>query len=793
MRKRWLRILGWALGVVVIVALGAFAFVYHKLDASLPLLDGELALAGLQQTVTVERDHLGVATIRAGNRMDVARATGFLHAQERFFQMDLLRRSGAGELSALFGPGAVNADKHIRIHRFRSRARGAIEAGSDTDRAILEAYTDGVNAGLAALGAKPFEYLVLGVEPEPWRMEDSSLVAFAMYFDLQDEDGARESTHGVMHDLLPEPMYAFLNPRRTEWDSPLMPGPAESPPVPGPEVFDLRGRASTPLPEGDNPEERALPGSNNFAVAGHRTAHGGAIFANDMHLGLRVPNIWYRLSIRYPAPGGEERVITGVTLPGGPLIIAGSNTHIAWGYTNSYGDWSDLVVLEETDGGYLTPDGVREFQIIEEPIAVKDADPVAFEITETIWGPVMDEDHNGRKRALNWTAHSPRAVNIGLMRLEGVTGVREALTVANTLGMPNQNFVVADSAGHIGWTLSGPIPRRFGHDGYLPTSWADGSRGWAGWLAPVEYPRIIDPPAGQIWTANNRVADGDALRVIGDGDYDAGARARQIRDGLLEMDAVVAKDMLQVQLDDRALFLSRWQQLLLDVLDEEAVSENPQRQEMRALVADWGECACVDSTGYRLVRAFRLYLAEQVFAALTGKMREVDASFNYTRWVSRYEGPLWQLADQQPPHLLNPAFDSWRSQLLAAVDQTLEYFSDQGGDLASHTWGERNTLAIQHPMSRFIPGSARWLNMPAAQLPGDWHMPRVQSPAFGPSERFAVSPGREAEGYFHMPVGQGAHPLSPWFGKGHAAWVEGETTPFLPGPTAYTLTLSPGL
>jgi penicillin amidase len=169
----------------------------------------------------------------------------------------------------------------------------------------------------------------------------------------------------------------------------------------------------------------------------------------------------------------------------------------------------------------------------------------------------------------------------------------------------------------------------------------------------------------------------------------------------------------------------------------------------------------------------------------------VDDGFNIYR-IHQAEGPLWRLVTEQPAHLIDPSYESWREGLLAVVDSTIEYYETEiGGDLAAQTWGARNTLSMRHPLSRAVPVLGRWLDMPRRALPGDSNMPRVQSPGWGASERLAVSPGREDEGYFHMPAGQSGHPLSPYFGAGHDAWVEGRPTPLLPGPPETVLTLAP--
>jgi penicillin amidase len=192
-----------------------------------------------------------------------------------------------------------------------------------------------------------------------------------------------------------------------------------------------------------------------------------------------------------------------------------------------------------------------------------------------------------------------------------------------------------------------------------------------------------------------------------------------------------------------------------------------------------------------MVRAYRTFLTAQILESITAKCTAADERFRIRSLFQR-EGPVWQLLSQRPTHLLDPRFDSWDTALLAAADQTLDYFLENEGRLEDKTWGDRNTVRVRHPMSRFIPGSSRWLDMPAQPLPGDSHMPRVQSPFEGASQRFVVSPGREDEGIFHMPAGQSGHPLSPHYRSGHSAWVNGEPTSFLPENTLHQLTLLPG-
>ncbi|MCG6927475.1 MAG: penicillin acylase family protein [Acidobacteria bacterium] len=796
--KRVLKSLAVVLVLLVLVGVGASAWVYHEVRRSLPLLEGEVDVEGLAAPVTVERDKGGVPTVRGEHRLDVARALGFLHAQDRFFQMDLLRRRAAGELAELFGAALVEVDRASRLHLFRARARRMVEISGAGSRGMLEAYAEGVNTGLAGLGQKPFEYMVLGLDPVPWRPEDSALVVLAMFLNLNDETGSRESARGLLRELLPQELAEFLDPPGTEWDAPVVGEIYGAPAIPGPEVFDLRSQGRGRAADAREPGPRQgafLTGSNSWAVSPDRTAHGHAILADDMHLGISVPNTWYRARLQWVADDGSRPDITGVTLPGAPAIVVGSNGHVAWGFTNTGGDWVDLIVVETDPGDpsrYLTPEGYRSFERTVETIAVHGEEPRPYEITSTIWGPVIDHDHRGRPRALRWIAHLEDGVNMHFVGMERARTLEEAQRVANRSGIPPQNFVCVDADGNIGWTVMGKIPRRIGYDGSVPTSWADGSRRWEGWLAPEEYPRIVNPDTGAIWTANARVVDGEGAATIGTSDYDLGARQGQIRDALLKLHGADEEDMLAVQLDDRALFLERWRRLVLDLLDDEAIEGHPRRARFKDLVASsWTGRASIDSVGYRLVRAYRGFTFEAVYGWLTALCREADERFRIDS-LGQWEGPLWRLVTERPVHLLDPEFGSWTEALLAVVDRTIEDLEgDESASLGDRTWGERNTTRIRHPLSPALPALSRWLDMPSQPLPGDSNMPRVQGPSTGASERLAVSPGREERGYFHMPGGQSGHPLSPYYRLGHDAWAEGRPTPFLPGPPEKTLRLVP--
>lgn len=779
--KRWLARLA-----LVLLAAGLLAAVaaWLFMRGSLPQLDGELPLAGLAAPVTVQRDALGVVTVRADSSADLARATGFVHAQERFFQMDLLRRSAAGEVAALVGVAAVEYDVSRRRHGLRVVAEHILETLSENERYWLQAYAEGVNAGLDALHARPFEYGLLRTAPVRWQPEDSLLVIFAMYFDLHDEDARRERSLAALHDVYPETFVDFLVPAGTSWDAPISGDAFPARAVPGVAVIDFRERDVQQ--EREPIEEPLNAGSNNWAINGTLSATGSPIVANDMHLGLGVPNIWFRM--RLELHGDNGYAVTGATLPGLPAMVVGSNGHIAWGFTNSYGDWLDLVRLETTgcEAGYHTPAGCEAFSRIIETIDVAHGESVQRELLQTRWGPVFGNEGE-TLYALRWTAHLPEATNLELYKLARAQNVSEALQIAQRAGMPPQNFVVADADGNIAWTIVGRIPRRVGHDGQLPLDSSQTEDVWQGWLSPEEYPSIVNPEHGRIWTANARVVEGKALQRIGDGGYALGARAGQIRDRLFEQQEFDEQDMLRLQLDDEARFLQRWHGLLQNLLDEEAVAELPARAEIVEALSAWENRAAVDAVAYRFVRGFRTEVFRRVFRALTADAESVYADFDAGRF-SQAEGPVWQLVTEQPAHLLPADYSNWRALLLHAVDEVQQ---EVGAPLQQQGWGQRNLVEVRHPLGG-LPLIGLLLNAEPRGLPGDNHMPRVQGRSFGASERFAVSPGHEERGYFHMPGGQSGHPLSPFYLAGHSDWEQGVATPFLPGDTQHELQLFPG-
>ena len=795
MGKKWISLIS---AMVISISALAMISVYLLLHRSLAELDGEITLASLSADVRVDRDAEGVVTLIGKNRLDLARATGFVHAQERFFQMDLLRRRAAGELSALVGRGAIEWDKKIRPHRFRHRAKALLQTLAQNQLDLLSAYQQGVNAGLSALQDHSFEYLLLDTTPEPWQQTDTVLCAFALFIELQDEEGKREKFMTHMRMSLPDSVFQFLTPAGTDWDAALNNDFMDQAPLPPKDDINLRQADAMSLPLSAVANPLPVTGSNNWAVGGALTESGSAMLAGDMHQQLNVPNIWFRLRLEIP----DQLALTGVSLPGTPLIIAGTNGKIAWSFTNSFADFSDRVLIKTNDDGsqYLSTDGWRAFDVIKEVIAVHDQDPITIEIKETIWGPIIDQDHLGRQHALKWIAHDANAINLNLYALESTALAEDAIEIAIGAGIPGQNFVVADHNGNIAWTLAGILPKRFGETGNIAQYWHRREHGWQGRLEPSAYPRVINPASGRIWTANNRVVAKSSYTLLGDDGYDVGARAKQIQNRLLAKQQFNETDFLAIQLDNQALYLGRWQSLLINFLaqqtqqanassDDKTIAETahkrPNYLAIEAAVRNWQAAAVVASVGYRIVKQFRLQVVHHLITPLVAKLQSEDPEFNYFNSTRQEDGPVWAIITAKPAHLLPKPFPHWDAFFDYCLQQAIASIRaeqpEAGDDLSQYTWGQYNQVRISHPLARFLPPVLQsFLSMPTTAMPGDANIINKQKPTHGVSQRLIVSPGYEDKAIFHMPTGQSGHPLSPFFKAGHEHWVKGEPSPLLP-------------
>jgi penicillin G amidase len=775
-------------GTIVVLTSAA----YLTVRAALPRRSGEAVLAGLTAPLEIELDARAVPRIRGASFEDALRGEGYMHAQERFFQMDLLRRSAAGELAELFGERALPLDRAQKPFDFRRRAERVLTELPSAQVAWLTAYTQGVNAGLEDLGARPPEYWLFGVRPQPWRNEDSLLVVFGLYTRLSNNE-AYERPQGLLHEVLPEPLYEFLTPSTSRFDRPLVgtekdPTGGYSPvPIPGSDVVDLRTRAAPrPSPQAPRVAPPLVgPASNQWALDASRTARGDAILANDPHLDLRVPNIFYRCELQWP--GGALR---GASIPGVPAILIGASDVLAWGATVSNADQSDWVVVDvdpKDPSRYATPSGSETFATEVIQILVAGRDPEPFELRSTRWGPVAGSDSHGRPLVLHAAWLEPHGLNLDLLDLAAAKSASDGVAVLERWAGPSLNWMLADSSGRIGWTVNGPLPRRVGFDGSRPVSWADGSRAWEGEL---ERPTLLGRGDGALYTANNRTLPLERSSPLSRV-WMTPLRASRIAELLAAKATFTEPDFLAMQLDTRTEGYDQIRAVLLEVVASD--DADPLLARARAHVLAWNGRADADQPGFRIVQLYYRALLERVLTPLFAPAVAADPGFVY-RWPLADE-PLRRLLDERPAHLLTSEFADWPTFLRAVLlDALHELERDGSRPSVDARWGDVNVIDVAHPFANLpVIGDVLgpWLRLPRDPVPGATVALRVATPSYGALIRMSVSPARPEDGILEMSGGQSGHFLSPHFADMQNDWVSGAPTPFLAGPAVTRIVLEP--
>lgn len=781
------------LGALVLVG-GALSTCTWIARLSLPIDRGARTLPGLDREVQVGKDREGIAQIEATSRVDLSQALGFVHAQERFFQMDFLRRASAGELSEIFGKAALEIDQRARMLGFRAVAREIVGRLSPLERSWLEAYTRGVNQGLAALRAAPPEYWLLNVPCVPWRPEDTFLVCYNLFSGLQDSTGVKTYNRGLIHALIPDEVARFLTHNGSSWESTLDQSRRPLLPIPDSGAFAYlrNGSNSGPaLNRRDPAAELSSPtvGSNCWAITSDLTESGRALLASDMHLRMGIPNIWYRAQLRYLGDRGERICLDGATLPGIPALIMGSNGRVAWGFTNSQVNTVDLLAITLTDGDhYLTSQGERPLKLHRERIRVKGAPDFEQVQHLTIWGPLQSKKFRGRGLVARWVARECQALNLNLMTLETARDTPHAIDLAKRLRTPALNFFAADLQGRIGWALIGSIPDR-SYSAALPRP-AE-LPGWQRQLAPDQLPHKVLAKGGYLWNCNNQMLEQTSWGDLGSENMINGIRAFQVEQALKARGDHTAEQMLQLQMCERALFYDRWHRLLLNLLSKPCCAGLEKRAQITAALKNWdGNCGA-SSVGYPILRRFRDVVGQRVMQRLFKPCYRAEPEFNLS--CIDVEEPLWMLVNQQPEHLIDSELGSWDAELTAALVDTCSHLAQRhpGRRLNRLTWGECQSVHILHPLGRKRGILSYLFNIPTKRPGGDVWVPKVLTNFHGASQRMVVSPGDEGKGLFLMPCGQSGHPLSKNYGDLHPHWLSGRPRPLQPGFIQRRLRLLP--
>ncbi len=574
---------------------------------------GTFRLSGLHAPVEVIRDHWGVPHIYGQSVPDVLFAQGFVHAQDRLWQMEFSRRLVAGRLAEVLGAAALSLDRWMRILTMRRVAESDVALIPGDVRGEIDAYVAGVNAFITR-GRMPVEFTLLRYSPEPWTVADTLSWAKMMSWTL---------SINWETELLRAQLIARLGPERAaELEASYLgrwPTIAPTQDLTG--FGNLSGlamdRADAARPY-TAPSARAGLGSNNWVISGSRTATGKPLLANDMHLLMGIPSVWYEnhlvsraapLTKTAPGPGAEGTAleITGVTFPGVPFVIAGHNAHVSWGFTNGFADVQDLYMehLRRTDDGrvqYEYRDAWLDAQVFQEEVRVKGTQPVPEEVIVTRHGPVINAlapDFTGEQPlALRWTSLQPDTTFHALSAMNRARSCLEFREALREWAGPVQNAVYADTDGNIGYSLPGNIPIRAKGDGRVPVPGWTGEYEWTGYIPFEELPHLYNPPQGYIATANNRVVEDDYPYFIST-EYCIGDRAERIVE-LIRSQAKIDVAFIRHMHFDQVSPMAR---VVAGHLGRLAV-EDPELRGIVAMLRDWDGSLAADSAPAAVYEVF---------------------------------------------------------------------------------------------------------------------------------------------------------------------------------------------
>ncbi len=684
--------------VILSLLLGAVGFVVVR--RSWPDIKGTLRLPGLQGAVEVYRDPMGIPHIYASNLHDLFLAQGFVHAQDRFWQMEFWRRIGSGRLAELLGESALESDRFIRTVGWHRTAAQELEMLDAETLAVLQAYADGVNAYLSTTDISrlslEFDILALtGVDfvAEPWTPLNTLTWAKVMAWDLG----------GNMRDeLLRAEIIVRLGGRAAET---LMPPYSDKYPVIV--RHPLASATLDSVPEAAFTAGWALGGgkdlgSNNWVVAGTRTESGKPILANDPHLGIQMPSIWYEIGLHcQPVTDACPVDVVGASFAGAPGVIIGHNAYIAWGVTNLGPDVQDLFIERlnpENPNQYEYQGRWLDMEIVREEIRVAGRDePEVVHVRITRHGPIINDVIGGTEEewsfgwqplALSWTALEPGTLMRAVMLLDRARSWEEFREALRYWDVPSQNFVYADVEGNIGYQAPGRIPIRAQGDGSVPVPGWTGQYEWVGTIPFDRLPRAFNPPEGYIVTANNAVVD-ERYPYFLSRDWEPGYRAQRIID-LIEADpALSVADMQVVQGDSSPLWA---QEVLPYVLA--LTTADPRLTQAIALLRAWDGRASRDSAGAALFESFRLHLVRRTFEDELGERLLRKAAVN-----------LMVALEDLLPNETSPWFDDRDTQavenrdaiLLEALDDAVEELSQRlGDDMNSWRWGDLHTATFEN-------------------------------------------------------------------------------------------------
>jgi penicillin G amidase len=800
---KWVRRLALVLVLLLVIAAAA-AWLYAR--QTLPQTDGTLRLAGPRAEIRIERDVDGIPTIKAGSLEDAVFGLGFVHAQDRLWQLETHRRIGSGRLAEAFGEAALDNDRFLRALGVKRAAAAQWAQASPQAKAVLTAYADGVNASVRdAMKARPPEFVLLGVTPEPWTPQDSMAWAIMMAWDL----GGNWST-----ELLRMRLALKLPVARV--DELIPPYPGEKPLA----TADYAALFRELRVDGKLGQQAlaAAPesgvegiGSNNWVVAGSHTTTGKPLLGNDPHLKLSAPALWYLA--RMEAPGVK---VAGATMPGLPGVVLGQNEHVAWGFTNTGPDVQDLYLerIKPDDASqYQTPAGWARFETFDEVIKVKGKPDVTLTVRATRHGPVISDAGRVAEGltgpaakpsyalAMRWTAlDADSGVIDTSIRFAQARSVADFITASEGYTAPMQNMVVADREGRIGFVAAGRVPlRRADNDlrGLVPSPGWDARYDWAGSLAAGQTPRELDPSRGWIATANQRIHAADYPHYIGS-EWALPYRQQRIEELLTATPRHSMASLSAMHADVVSLATRRLLPFVQKAKSPHALAAAAQKQ-----LAGFDGTMSADRAAPLIFWAWTRQLAQGLFADEIGNPLYDRSGRSYRDAMESVleRNDAWWCDDKTT----TPA-ETCEQQIDAAFTRALdELQAAHGADAAAWQWGRAHVARSEHrPFSRVKP-LARWFEL-RTPVGGDTYTVNVSRVGLrpdnttgelyldehGPSLRALYDLGDPAQSRLMQSSGQSGIVFSPLYRSFVERWAKVEYVPLWGGAVERTLVLVPG-
>lgn len=767
--------------LVIVGALAAYAF--YAAESALPQIDGQSQVQGLNAPVTVTRDGHGVPTIEAASPQDLFFAQGYVTAQDRLWQMDIMRRVGSGELSEIFGEDTLKLDREQRILGLRAAARQSIAMASPRDQGFFNAYARGVNAYIERSRKHlPIEFRILRYTPKPWTPEDSVVIANQMVKDLNYhyfyDALAREKILAKLgpelasdlfvnrswHDRPPTVMRADLSQPDANSDNSDEDDDDDSP--------DNAVTHSSRPPAG-RPEFQPVNGSNDWVISGAHTVTGKPLLSNDMHLGHQMPNLWYEAHLR---SGAFD--VAGVTLPGLPYVIVGHNQRIAWGFTNVGPTVTDVYIENfNKQGAYETPSGWVQPEQRTEVIHVKGKGDVTLDVKITRHGPIITDLFAGETRslALRWTLYE--GLRIPFFDVDASQNWEEFKKAFSQLDAPGQNVVYADVDGNIGYHATGKVPIRAAGDGSLPVSGADNAHEWTSYIPFDKLPNIYNPPSGIIATANGRITPDDYSNSISM-EWEAPWRTARIYHVLESGKQFSTADMLALQTDiesEADLFAA---ERLVYAVDH-AAKPSARARQAADLIRGWDgrmlAASAAPTITEKSLQALRRMLLEP-------KLGSAPADPAKAEEVLSWETYHWEMSSvwlenillHHPKRWLPQPYPNYDELLAAAVESAVND-AQAPKDLSSWQWGAVNAVHIQHPVLGKIPVLRHWSGPGVRKQSGSGYTVKAVTAHHGPSERFTADLADLDHSTLNLVTGEAGNFLSPYYMDQWEAWYQGST------------------